>query len=258
MKPRDHEFVSQSTTDRRVVIAGATGVVGRVLCRLLVADGWHVVGTTRKLESVALLESMGVEPAVVDVFDADALRRVIVAARPMAVIHQLTDLPKQMEVEALKRAFGRNARLREIGTKNLVEACVAAGVRHVVAQSIAFAYAPGPQPYVETQPLNVDAPDPVAASTARAVQMLETLVLSGPFRGVVLRYGRFYGPGTWALAPHAGVAVHVEAAADAARLALERGDAGAYNVAEPGGTVAVEKVIGQLGWNPAFRETRPH
>ena len=254
VKPRDHEFVSQSTTDRRVVIAGATGVIGRILCRLLVADGWQVVGTTRKPEAVNLLESMRVEPAVVDVFDADALRRVVVAAKPTAAIHQLTDLPKQMDAEALKQALALNARLREIGTKHLVDACVAAGVRHVIAQSIAFAYAPGPQPYVETHPLNVDAPDPVAAGTARAVQTLETLVLGGPFRGVVLRYGRFYGRGTWASAAPADVAVHVEAAADAARLALTRGDAGAYNVAEPGGAVSVAKAVTELGWSPAFRE----
>ena len=242
------------TTDTRVFVAGATGAIGRVLCRLLVADGWHVVGTTRKAESVDTLKVLGVEPAVVDVFDADALRTAVLRAQPAAVIHQLTDLPKRFDPEDLKKALARNARLREIGTKNLVDACVAAGVRHVIAQSIAFAYAPGPQPFTEEAPLHVNASDPVAARTARAVQTLESLVLSGPFRGVVLRYGRLYGPGTWASVPPAGAAVHVDAAADAARVALRRGDAGIYNVAEPGGTVAIAKAVGQLGWNPAFRE----
>jgi uncharacterized protein YbjT (DUF2867 family) len=70
------------TPDRRVFVAGATGVIGRVLCRLLVADGWYVVGTTRKVESAANLEASGVEPAVVDVFDAEALRAAVLAARP--------------------------------------------------------------------------------------------------------------------------------------------------------------------------------
>jgi hypothetical protein len=90
------------------------------------------------------------------------------------------------------------------------------------------------------------------------VQTLERLVLAGPFRGVVLRYGRFYGPGTWASSPPADAAVHVEAAAEAARLALLRGEAGIYNVAEPGGAVVIAKAVGQLGWNPAFRDARPH
>jgi nucleoside-diphosphate-sugar epimerase len=227
-----------------------------VLCRLLVSDGWHVVGTTRKIEAAGALEAQGVQPAVVDVFDADALRHAVIAAQPSAVIHQLTDLPKQFRAEDLKDALSRNARLREIGTRHLIDACVAAGVRHVIAQSIAFAYAPGPQPYTEDAPLNVNAADPVAARTASAVQTLERLVLSGPFRGVVLRYGRFYGPGTWAASPPAGAAVHVEAAADAARLALGRGDAGIYNVAEPSGTVSIARAVGQLGWSPAFREHR--
>lgn len=239
--------------DKCVFVAGATGVIGRVLCRLLVADGWRVVGTTRKAAAASDLEAVGIEPAVVDVFDAEALRTAVFGAQPAAVIHQLTDLPKQLDSVDFKEALARNARLREVGTKNLVDACVAAGVRHVVAQSIAFVYAPGPQPFTEEAPLDVNASDPVTARTVRAVQMLESLVLAGPFRGVVLRYGRLYGPGTWASAPPAGGPVHVDAAADAARLALLHGDAGIYNVAEPDGTVSIAKAVGQLGWSPAFR-----
>jgi nucleoside-diphosphate-sugar epimerase len=242
------------TTEKRVFLAGATGAIGRILCRLLVNDGWHVVGTTRRAEAADHLKALGVEPAVVDVFDADALRTAVLAAQPAAVIHQLTDLPKQLRSEDLENALARNAVLREVGTKNLVDACVAAGVRHIIAQSVAFAYAPGPQLFTEEAPLNVNASDPIAARTARAVQTLESLVLSGPFRGVVLRYGRFYGPGTWATSPPAGASVHVDAAADAARLALVRGDAGIYNVAEPEAAVSIAKAVGQLGWSSAFRE----
>jgi nucleoside-diphosphate-sugar epimerase len=244
------------TTDKRVFVAGATGAIGRVLCRLLVSDGWYVVGTTRKAHAAGDLEALGVEPAVVDVFDEEALRTAVVRAQPTTVIHQLTDLPRQLRSGDREEALARNARIREVGTKHLVDACAAARVGHVIAQSIAFAYAPGPQPFSEENPLDVNASDPVAARTARAVQTLETLVLNGPFRGVVLRYGRFYGPGTWASAPPPGVAVHVDAAADAARLALLRGDAGIYNVAEPGGTVSITKAVGQLGWSPAFRDNR--
>ena len=172
------------TTDKRVFLAGATGAIGRILCRLLVSDGWHVVGTTRKAKATDNLKALGVEPAVVDVFDADALRKAVLTAQPTAVIHQLTDLPKQLQSEDLKKALARNALLREVGTKNLVDACVVAGVRDVIAQSIAFAYAPGPQPFTEEAPLNANASDPVAARTARAVQTLESLVLSGPFRAL--------------------------------------------------------------------------
>ena len=242
------------TSNRRVLVAGATGAIGRVLCRLLVADGWSVVGTTRKAEAADELAASGVQPVVVDVFNAEALRTAVLAARPVAVIHQLTDLPKQLDAEELKKGYPRNALIREVGTKNLVDACVAAGVSHVIAQSIAFAYAPGPQPFDEEAPLNVNASNPIAARTARAVQALESLVLSGPFRGVVLRYGRFYGPGTWMSAPPATTPVHVEAAADAARRALVRGEAGVYNVAERDGTVSVAKAVSHLGWSPGFRE----
>jgi nucleoside-diphosphate-sugar epimerase len=243
-------------TDKRVFVAGATGAIGRVLCRLLVSDGWHVVGTTRNAHAAGDLDALGVEPAVVDVFDEEALRTAVIDAQPTAVIHQLTDLPQQLRPEEREKALARNARIREVGTKHLVDACAAARVGHVIAQSIAFAYAPGPQPFSEENPLDVNASDPVAARTARAVQTLESLVLNGPFRGIVLRYGRFYGPGTWASAPSADTAVHVEAAADAARLALLRGNAGIYNVAEPGGTVSITKAVGQLGWSPAFRDNR--
>lgn len=244
------------TTDKRVFVAGAGGVIGRVLCRLLLDDGWHVVGTTRKADAARGLRASGVEPAIVDVFDAQALRTAVRRARPDAVIHQLTDLPKQFDPDGLKKALPRNAVLREVGTQNLVDACVAAGVKHVIAQSIAFAYAPGPKPLTEDAPLNVSASDPVAARTAHAVQVLERLVLAGPFRGVVLRYGRLYGPGTWATAPPPGVRVHVDAAADAARKALLGGAAGIYNVAEPDGTVCVTKAVAQMGWSPAFRVHR--
>lgn len=131
------------------------------------ADGWYVVGATRQAAAAADLEASGVEPAVVDVFDAEALRAAVLAARPAAVIHQLTDLPKQLDAEELKKGYPRNALIREVGTKNLVDACVAAGVSDVIAQSIAFAHAPGSRPFDEDAPLNVNACDPVAARTAR-------------------------------------------------------------------------------------------
>lgn len=236
-----------------VFVAGATGAIGRVLCRLLVADGYAVYGTTRKPERASILEAAGVVPVVVDVFDGETLRSAIVAARPSAVIHQLTDLPQDFDLAALQEALPRNARLREEGTRNLVDAAAAAGTATVIAQSIAFAYAPGPPPYPEESPLNIDADDALLRHTAVAVQTLERLVLHGPFRGVVLRYGRLYGPGTWASGPPSGNAVHVDAAADAARRALRSSASGVYNVAEPGGDVVIDRAIRDLEWEPGFR-----
>ncbi len=236
-----------------VFVAGAAGAIGRVLVRLLVGDGWRVVGTTRSPERARALESAGVEPVLVDVFDAEAVRRSVAAARPVAVIHQLTDLPQKIDPATLAVALERNARLRETGTRTLVDACAGLEVRRFVCQSIAFAYAPGEGARREDDPLNARAADPVAARSAGAVAAMESLVLGGPFEGIVLRYGELYGPGTWTETPPVRCPVHVDAATNAARLALTRGAPGVYNVAEPGGTVVVTKAIEELGWDPDFR-----
>ena len=100
----------------RILIAGATGAVGKPLCRLLVADGWQVVGTTRKPDRASELRALGVEPRVVDVFDAEALRMALLTTRPEIVIHQLTDLPPGLDPAQLEAGRARNARLREEGT----------------------------------------------------------------------------------------------------------------------------------------------
>jgi nucleoside-diphosphate-sugar epimerase len=231
----------------RIFIAGATGAVGRPLSRLLVADGWHITGTTRKLARATELRAWGVEPVIVDVFDAATLHAAVLAARPDIVIHQLTDLPYGLPAAEMEAARVRNARIREEGTRNLVAAAVASGAKRLIAQSIAFAYAPGPTPYDEEAPL-----DP----SARAVTSLEQQVLDSPMVGIVLRYGRFYGPGTGVDKPPAGGAVHVDAAADAARRAVTRGTKGIYNVAEPGDALSSAKAHAELGWSADFRERR--
>jgi nucleoside-diphosphate-sugar epimerase len=228
----------------RIFIAGATGAIGKPLCRLLVADGWQITGSTRKPERAAELRALGVEPVVVDVYDAEKLRAAVLAARPDVVIHQLTDLPPGLDPTQMEAGRTRNARLREEGTRNLVAAAVGAGATRMVAQSIAFAYAPGPLPHAETAPL-----DPAA----RAVVSLEQQVLAAPLVGIVLRYGRFYGPGTGFHKPAAGGAVHIEAAADAARRAVTHGVKGIYNVAEPGDALSSAKANAELGWSADFR-----
>jgi nucleoside-diphosphate-sugar epimerase len=238
---------------KRVLVAGASGAIGRRLCRLLIGDGWTVIGTTRSADKASALSAVGVSPVIVDVFDEERLCAIVAEERPAVVIHQLTDLPPGLDPAKMAEAIVRNARLRAIGTRNLIAAAIAGGARRMVAQSIAFAYAPGPMPYREEAPLNVDAPDDAGGLTARAVASLEQQVLSAPFVGIVLRYGRFYGPGTgFDTAPRGGP-VHVDAAADAARRAITLGSAGIYNVAEEDGTVSSLKAIKELGWRPAFR-----
>jgi nucleoside-diphosphate-sugar epimerase len=229
---------------RRIFVAGATGAIGRVLCTLLVADGWRVAGTTRSAVKAAELKVLGVDPVLVDVFDRDALIAAVRDAAPQVVVHQLTDLPKENTPEAMAAGRARNARIREVGTDNLVAAAVAAGARRLVAQSIAFAYAPGPKPYSEDAPI-----DP----SARAVAKLEELVLGGPFEGIVLRYGRLYGPNTWTPVPAGEAPVHVDAAADAARRAVTLGARGIYNVAEEDGMVSSAKARTAFGWSHSFR-----
>jgi nucleoside-diphosphate-sugar epimerase len=229
---------------RTAFVAGASGAIGRVLCRRLLDDGWRVVGTTRFSGKAADLVAIGVEATIVDVFNRDALIRAVVETAPDVVVHQLTDLPKEFTPDRLAAALPNNARLREIGTENLVAATTLARAKRMVAQSIAFAYAPGPRPYLETAPL-----DPAASAVAR----LEELVLGGPFDGIVLRYGRFYGPQTWSDRPRGEGSVHVEAAADAARRAVTLGKPGIYNVAEDDGTVSSAKAERVLGWRADFR-----
>ena len=125
---------------QKVFVAGASGAVGRRLCRLLVGDGWIVTGTTRSPDTAAILRDLGVMPVVVDVFEDGQLRRAVAAAQPEMVVHQLTDLPPALDPARMPAAMIRNDHIREVGTRNLLAASVAAGVKRVVAQSIAFAY----------------------------------------------------------------------------------------------------------------------
>src|SRR4051812_11828190 len=126
----------------RIFLAGAAGVIGRRLTPLLVLMGHQVTGTTRSAEKAGQIEAMCGQPVVVDAFDAAALSKAVVAARPEIIIHQLTDLPSAPGTLGYPKALKRNARLRIEGTRNLMAAVQAAGVKRVIAQSIAFVYAP--------------------------------------------------------------------------------------------------------------------
>jgi nucleoside-diphosphate-sugar epimerase len=235
-----------SQVGKTAFVAGAGGAIGRVLCRLLLEDGWIVHGTTRSQDRAVALRTMGVVPVVVDVFDRDALIRSAGMARPDVVVHQLTDLPRQFSAEGLAAARAGNARIRQAGTANLVAAAVASGARRIVAQSIAFAYAPGREPHSEDAPLD--------ASLHPAVIKLEELVTGSGLEGLVLRYGRLYGPDTWTSDPPAQMPVHVDAAADAARKAMTAGRPGIYNIVEDGSAATNARARRELAWDPRFRE----
>jgi nucleoside-diphosphate-sugar epimerase len=234
----------------RVFLAGAAGAIGRQLVPMLVSAGHHVIGTTRDAARADWLRSAGAEPVLLDALDSQAVRNALAAAQPQAVIHQLTDLAAGFAPEQLRAT----ARLREVGTRNLVEAMPSAGVHRLVAQSGAWLYADGPLPHSERDPLRDGGPDdPVM----RGIAELERLTLATPsIDGLVMRYGFLYGPGT-AYAERDGTQaprVHVAAAARAAMLALERGSPGAYNVVDDDPAVTNRRARAELSWTPELRQ----
>lgn len=236
----------------RIFLAGASGAIGQRLIPQLLAAGHEVTGTTRNADKAEKLLALGVEPFVVDAFDAGALSRAMGAIRPDVVVHQLTDLPRGLDPNRMGEAIVRNARIRDEGTRNLVAAAVASGVRRMVAQSIAWAYAPGQEPHGEADPLEDGASGNRGISVGGVIA-LEKAVLNAPFAGVVLRYGQLYGPGTGTETAAGASPVHVDAAAYAALLALDKGAPGIFNVAEPNQAVSTQKSVEQLGWRADFR-----
>ncbi len=241
---------------KRIFLAGATGAVGRRMLPLLREAGHEVTGTTRVASRAQELRAAGIESVLVDVFDAAALASALAKAHPDVVVHQLTDLPAGLKAELMSEGLKRNARLRIDGTRNLVEAALRAGARRIVAQSIAFVYAPGREPHEERDALMTSSEEPWR-STMEGVVTLERLVTATPgLDGLVLRYGMFYGPGTGFDAPAGKPAVHVDAAAWAAVLAIDRGAPGIYNIAEDDGAVSIAKARRELAWDPNFRLKR--
>ena len=131
-------------------MAGATGAIGRQLLPMLIAAGYEVSGTTRNLEKAGSMETIGVRPVVVDAYDRDALIAAVGEAKPDVIVHQLTDLSTA--------DFAATTRLRIEGTRNLVDAAMAVGVRRMIAQNLAIVYAPGEGPASEEDPLADDLP----------------------------------------------------------------------------------------------------
>jgi nucleoside-diphosphate-sugar epimerase len=253
----------------RVFLAGATGALGQPLLTRLTEAGHEMTAMTRSPERARRLLDAGATPAVCDVYDADGLREAMVAARPEVVVHALTAIPQRIAPRHMERSFAENDRVREEGTPNLVAAAQAAGARRIVAESIAFAYAPNGagRPHVESDPLALDASGPWRRSV-RALHTLESSVLGADgIEGLVLRFGYFYGPGTGYATDGAtcemvrrrqfpivggGNAVwsfvHIDDAAEATLLAVESSITGVCNIVDDDPAAMSE-------WLPGLAET---
>jgi nucleoside-diphosphate-sugar epimerase len=246
----------------KVFVAGATGAIGRRLIPKLVQAGHEVSGMTRSAERIASLEAQGAAGVACDALDAEAVRAAVAAVAPDAVIHELTDIPPALEPRKYASQLAGTNRLRREGTANLLAAASAAKVSRLIAQSIAFAYAPvGDWVKDEEAPLALEGPAPMTAATD-AIADLERQVLGAG--GIVLRYGFFYGPGTSFASDgfYASLArrrqfpvvgsgegrcsfIHVDDAAAGTVAALERGTPGVYNIVDDEPARARE-------WVPAF------
>jgi nucleoside-diphosphate-sugar epimerase len=238
----------------KVFLAGATGAIGKRLVPQLLDAGYEVFGMTRSERSVDELKTAGATPIIVDVFDAPALSRAMTAACPEIVINQLTDLPANLEPSRMAEGVVRTTRIRIEGTRNLAAAALEAGVRRFIAQSLAcWVYADGPQPYSENAPLDLRAESPYATVVEGVAALEQLTTMSPPIEGVVLRYGQLYGPGTGRDEPAHPAPLHVDAAAHAALLAIDRGYPGIFNIAEDDGFVSIAKAVRELGFDPGFR-----
>jgi 2-alkyl-3-oxoalkanoate reductase len=250
----------------RVFVAGASGAIGRPLVRKLVAAGHEVTGTTRSEAKAETIRAAGAHAALVDVFDLDALHAAVAEARPEVVIHELTSLPDRLDFRKYD-VYEPTNRVRSEGTRHLIDAARAAGARRFLCQSIAFAYRPdGARVKTEEDALMDSAPGPFGGAVGTLREM-EGLVLGAPdMEGVVLRYGFFYGPGTYYAddgtttadvrrrrMPIVGTGtglfsfVHVDDAADATVAAVERGAPGAYNITD-------DEPAPMHDWLPAFAQ----
>jgi 2-alkyl-3-oxoalkanoate reductase len=245
----------------KVLVIGATGAIGTPLVSQLVERGHDVVGTSRTEKRAETLRELGAEPAVLDLLDRDAVRRLVLATKPDAIAHQATALADGVDFKRFRESLEPTNRLRTEGTDNLLAAAEEAGVERIIAQSYApwrYARVGGP---VKTEQDPVDGNPPEAVrTTLDAIEHVEAAVLRAG--GTVLRYGSFYGAPVDPLrdavrarkAPIVGDGgavwslVHVEDAAEATVKAIERGAPGIYNICDDDPAPVRE-------WLPALAET---
>ena len=247
----------------RVLLAGATGAIGRPLIRGLREHGHSVFGLVRSAESTRMLTEMGAEALIGDALDGASVRTAIARVRPDAVINELTSLPRHYTPAEMKAAAERDSSVRREGHVNLLASMRESGARRYVLQSSGFWYAPGPGLADESSPLAVDASPGVAAGSRTYVELESTAFRASEIDCVAMRYGFFYGPGTWytnagdmgeqvrrqkvpIIGAGQGVAsfVHIEDAASATVAALECAP-GVYNIVD-------DYPNQQRVWLPAF------
>jgi nucleoside-diphosphate-sugar epimerase len=234
----------------KVFVAGASGAIGRPLVRRLTAAGHEVTGTTRREERAAEIREAGAGAVVCDVLDAEALGGAVRAAEPEVVVNQLTSLPEKYNPRTID--YGPTNRVRGEGGANLMEAALAVGARRYVTQSIAFLYAPEGSLLKdeEGRPFE-EAPPPFDEGVSAVLDHEREVLGTEGIEGVVLRYGQFYGAGTYydhgggierevakrrlpVIGPGTGISsfIHVDDAASATVAALDRGSPGIYNVSD--------------------------
>jgi nucleoside-diphosphate-sugar epimerase len=231
-------------------VAGASGAIGQFLIPQLIEAGHEVVGLTRHQAKADALAAVGARGVVVDALDRDAVRRVVVDAAPEAVIDQLTSLPRDYNLRD-PHLYDANDEIRSKGTPALHDAAREAGARRYVLQSIAFLYAPeGDWVKSEDAPPWLDAPLPFGRSVNVLNDNEQRITRDADVAGVVLRYGFFYGPGTYYASDGSIAAqvrkrqfpivgkgegrssyVHLYDAATATVAALQRGS-GIYNIVD--------------------------
>ncbi len=236
----------------RVFVAGAGGAIGRPLLDRLRAVGHEVVALARTKDKADALRARGVEPALADALDADALRAAVLAAEPEVVINQLTALPWRIDPRKYTQALEPTNRLRREAGPVLAAAAAQAGARRIIAQSVCFMLDPqGPWVLDEDAPLYRDPPKPLRDALAATRTLEEATLSTAGLEGVVLRYGFFYGPGS-AYAPDGSMGhdihkrrmpvlgrgegrfsfIHIDDAAAATVLALDHGSPGVYNITD--------------------------
>lgn len=237
----------------RIFIAGATGALGRRLAPLLIDVGHEVVGTTSSPGKADELSRMGASPVVMDGLDARSVSRAVAEAEPDVVIHQMTALSGGLDLRDFANSFALTNRLRTEGTDHLLSAAQEVGAKRFIVQS--FAGWPNEQTggpvKTEEDPLQAN-PHEAIRETLDAIKHLESVSTSAPgIDGLALRYGGIYGPGQYlgsggemleAVAsrklPLIGRAggissfIHIEDAAAATALAVDRGAPGLYNIVD--------------------------
>jgi nucleoside-diphosphate-sugar epimerase len=249
----------------KVFVAGASGAIGLPLVRQLAAAGHQVTGTTRRDERTEEIRSAGGEAVVCDVYDMPALKAAVRAAEPEVVINQLTSLPKEYNPRRLD--YAPTNRVREEGGGHLMKAALAVGARRYLTQSIAFLYAPeGDRVKDEEARTFDDAPMPFRDGVRAMVTHERQVLGTDGIEGLVLRYGQFYGPGTYydhggsiakqvekrmlpVIGTGTGTAsfIHVEDAAGATVAALDHGGPGIYNVTD-------DEPAPMTEWLPVYAE----